>query len=79
VPGPTNRMAAVRPIDEDPIEVILGKLEEEGCTCESVQITEKEITAEVVAAAVEHDAQRMTNWEVRHEPSCILLAKQAVN
>lgn len=77
--GPTNRMTSVRPIDEDPREVILRELDEAGCTCEWVQITEKEITAEVVAAAAEHDATRATNWEVRHEPSCALLAKQSVN
>jgi hypothetical protein len=79
VPGPTNRMAAVRPADEDPRDVILRELEEAGCTCEWVQITEQEITPEVVAAAIEHDAVRATNWEVRHEPSCVLLAKQSTN
>jgi hypothetical protein len=72
-------MAAVRPIDADPRAVILEQLDEAGCTCEWVQIEEKEITPDVVATAIEHDATRATNWEVRHEPSCALLAKQSVN
>lgn len=77
--GPTNRMKAVRPLDEDPRDVILRQLEEAGCTCEWVQITEKPVTAEIVEEAADQDAARVTNWEVRHEPSCVLLASQSVN
>lgn len=77
--GPTNRMDVESPLSDDPREVILRTVIEEGCVCEAILLEKQETTEEMEADRERRGAERITAWVVTHEPHCPLLAKQAVN
>jgi hypothetical protein len=78
-PGPTTQRAVVRPLDEDPVDVVRAECAASGCICgDALEVIPRALAQEELEGFLaEAGATVATSWEVRHIPSCPMLVRAA--